>query len=207
MIDLRELGPGDEESLLRIYSAESTQYLGRAPMDADEARYRLRDIMAAAAQSPRTLYVLGLAVDGDLLGIVKLHHDRPLAAVSYILRADAWGRGYATEGVRRLLALAFDHLGLPEVRAKHSPDNPASGRVLRKAGFALTGERNGFMTYAIRVPAQTGRPSAPPARPEPAVERALLEHVIKLADTALDVGDVPALAAAPRAMELSAPPG
>ncbi|WP_416873534.1 GNAT family N-acetyltransferase [Kitasatospora sp. SC0581] len=149
MIELRELRPGDEEALLRIYSAESTKYLGRAPMDADEARYRLRDITAAAAQSPRTLYVLGLDVDGDLLGVVKLHRDSPVTAISYILRADAWGRGYATEGVRRLLALAFGRLGLPEVRAKHRPENPASGRVLRKTGFTPTGERNGFKTYAL----------------------------------------------------------
>ncbi|MFF2619733.1 GNAT family N-acetyltransferase [Kitasatospora sp. NPDC058046] len=160
--------PGDAEALLRIYSAQSVRYLGRAPMDADEARYCLRDIIAAAAQSPRTLYVLGIDVDGDLLGIVKLHHDRPVAAVSYILRTDAWGHGYATEAVRRILALAFGHLHLPEVRAKHRPNNPASGRILLKAGFAPTSERNGFLTYAICVPTQTGRPCAPP------VEHALL---------------------------------
>ncbi|GAA3499152.1 questin oxidase family protein [Streptomyces prasinosporus] len=44
--------------------------------------------------------------------------------------------------------------------------------------------------------------------PEEVVERALMhgdEHVIKLTDTALDVGDEPALAAALRSMELSAP--
>ncbi|MFG2911302.1 GNAT family N-acetyltransferase [Kitasatospora sp. NPDC048298] len=157
MIELRELGPGDAGALLRIYSAESTRYLGRAPMDADEARHRVRDVAAAAAQSPRALYVLGLAVDGDLLGVVKLHRDRPVAAVSYILRADAWGRGYATEGVRRIVALAFGHLGLPQVRARHRADNPASGRVLLKAGFVPTGERGGFMTYSIRPPRAVGR--------------------------------------------------
>ncbi|MEU1285648.1 GNAT family N-acetyltransferase [Kitasatospora sp. NPDC005856] len=168
MIELRELGSGDEESLLRIYSVESTEYLGRAPMDADEACSRVRDVMAAAAQSPRTLYVLGLVVAGDLLGIVKLHRDRPAAAVSYILRADSWGRGYATEGVRNILALAFGRLELPEVRAKHRPDNPASGRVLRKAGFAPIGERNGFITYAIRPPRT---PRAPSGRRAPTPKR------------------------------------
>ncbi|MGW3078206.1 MULTISPECIES: GNAT family N-acetyltransferase [unclassified Kitasatospora] len=152
MIKLRELGTGDAEALQRIYSAESTRYLGRSPMDAEEARHRVRDIMAAAAQSPRTLYVLGFTVDGDLLGIGKLHCDRPVAAISYILRADAWGHGYATEGVRKILALAFGHLGLPEVRAKHRTDNPASGRVLRKTGFVTTGERSGFMTYTLASP-------------------------------------------------------
>ncbi|GGQ68114.1 GNAT family N-acetyltransferase [Kitasatospora griseola] len=152
MIELRELSPRDAEALLRIYSSEATRYLDREAMDAAEARHYLRDAAASAAQTPRTLYVLGLAVDGDLVGIVKLHRDRPVAAVSYILRADAWDRGYATAGVRRILALAFGHLGLPHVRAKHRPDNPASGRVLRKAGFTPTGEHDGFATYTMRVP-------------------------------------------------------
>ncbi|MGW4384826.1 GNAT family N-acetyltransferase [Kitasatospora sp. NPDC004531] len=135
-----ELGSGDAEALLRIYSAEATRHLGREAMDATEAHRYVRD---AAAQVPRMLYVLGLTVDGNLVGVVKLHRDRPVAAVSYILRPDAWGRGYATEGVRRILALAFGRLGLPEVRAKHRPDNLSSGRVLRKASFA---------TYAVRAP-------------------------------------------------------
>ncbi|MFD5559765.1 GNAT family N-acetyltransferase [Kitasatospora griseola] len=152
MIELRELRPDDAEALLRIYSSEATRYLDREAMDAAEAHHCLRDAAAAAAQTPRTLYVLGLAVDGDLVGVVKLHRDRPVAAVSYILRADTWGRGYATAGVRRILALAFGRLGLPEVRAKHRPENPASGRVLRKAGFVLTGEHNGYATYAMRAP-------------------------------------------------------
>ncbi|NUP20161.1 MAG: DUF4243 domain-containing protein [Streptomyces sp.] len=51
---------------------------------------------------------------------------------------------------------------------------------------------------------------APPGRPtaEEVLEKALAhgdEHVIKLADTALDVGDEPALAAALRAVEISTP--
>jgi hypothetical protein len=51
---------------------------------------------------------------------------------------------------------------------------------------------------------------APASRPSPedVVERALAhgdEHVIKFADTALDVGDDRALAAAVRAIEMSEP--
>ncbi|MFJ7279784.1 GNAT family N-acetyltransferase [Kitasatospora sp. NPDC098663] len=153
MIELRELVPGDADALLRIYSAKATQYLGRAPMDAAEARFYARSAAASAAQSPRALYTLGLVADDDVLGVVKLHLDRPVPSISYILRRDAWGQGYATEGVRKILALAFSHLGLPEVSAKHHPDNSASGRVLTKAGFTPTGEHAGFLTYTIRPPA------------------------------------------------------
>jgi ribosomal-protein-alanine N-acetyltransferase len=159
VIELRELAPGDAGALPRIYSAEAVTYLPRAPMDATEARSYVCDAMASAAQTPRTLYILGLTVDRDLVGVVKLHCDRPVAAISYILRTDTWGRGYATEGIRKILALAFGGLGLPEVRAKHHPDNTASGRVLRKAGFVPTGEHAGFPTYAIHPPQTAASPS------------------------------------------------
>ncbi|MFJ8443811.1 GNAT family N-acetyltransferase [Kitasatospora griseola] len=163
MIELRELAPRDAAALVGIYSGQAVKYLPRAPMDAAEARHYVRDAMAAAAHIPRTLYVLGLDVDGDLLGVVKLHCDRPVAAISYILRTDAWGRGHATEGVRQILSLAFEHLGLPEVRAKHHPANSASGRVLLKAGFTPTGERAGLMTYSTRPSFQHPRSTTWPS--------------------------------------------
>ncbi|MFB7473481.1 GNAT family N-acetyltransferase [Kitasatospora sp. NPDC056184] len=165
MIELRELVPCDAEALLRIYSAEATEYLGRAPMDPAEARYYAQSAAAHAAQDPRTLYMLGLVVDADLLGIVKLHCDRPAAAISYVLRPDAWGRGYATEGVHKILALAFGRLGLPEVHAKHHPDNPASGRVLLKAGFVPTGEHTECLTYVVRPSRTVGGSLLEPALP------------------------------------------
>ncbi|WP_329578234.1 GNAT family N-acetyltransferase [Kitasatospora sp. NBC_01250] len=159
MIELRELTPEDAEALQQIYSSESTVFLGRGPMDEAEALRYLAAAMAAAAQRPRMRYILGIAVRAELLGVIKLNLDGPGASVSYILRVDAWGQGYATEGVRKILALAFGSLGLPEVRAKHHPDNAASGRVLTKSGFTPAGTVGGFEIYVIR-------PSAPlPFRP------------------------------------------
>ncbi|MFE2723539.1 GNAT family N-acetyltransferase [Kitasatospora sp. NPDC059327] len=157
MIGLRELTSDDAVALQDIYGPESIGFLGRGPMGPAEAGSYAREAMAAADQLPRTVYTVGLARKGDLLGIVKLRLDRPAATVSYILRADAWGRGYATEGVRGILALGFDRLGLPVVHAKHHPDNPASGRVLTKAGFTPTGRVSGFETYLAR-PRQPPRP-------------------------------------------------
>ncbi|WP_405003244.1 GNAT family N-acetyltransferase [Kitasatospora purpeofusca] len=152
MIGLRELTLDDAEAVRRVYGPESVGFLDREPMDTVEARKYVADALSSAAHNPRTLHTLGLTVDDDLLGVVKLHLDRPVAAVSYILRADSWGRGYATEGVRIALGLGLGRLGLPEIRAKHRPDNVASGRVLLRAGFTRTGVRAGVMDYVIRPP-------------------------------------------------------
>lgn len=57
----------------------------------------------------------------------------------WIARAH-WGRGYATEAARALIAACDETLRLPHIVAAHAIDNPASGRVLAKLGFRPTGE-------------------------------------------------------------------
>ena len=50
-----------------------------------------------------------------------------------------WGHGYATEATRALLTLGFDQLKLHRIQARHFTRNPASGRVMQKAGMKLEG--------------------------------------------------------------------
>jgi RimJ/RimL family protein N-acetyltransferase len=50
-----------------------------------------------------------------------------------------WGRGYATEAGRALLATARHGLRVKRLDSAHFLDNPASGRVLEKLGFRATG--------------------------------------------------------------------
>jgi RimJ/RimL family protein N-acetyltransferase len=60
--------------------------------------------------------------------------------IGYAVVASAWGRGYATDAVRALVARAR---AVPSIERMigHTPlDRPASGRVLEKAGFAMVGE-------------------------------------------------------------------
>lgn len=60
--------------------------------------------------------------------------------LGYWLARAHWGRGYATEAGRALLAICDETLRLPHLIASHALDNPASGRVLAKLGFRPTGE-------------------------------------------------------------------
>ena len=55
--------------------------------------------------------------------------DRCLIAV------ECWGRGYATEGARAVIAFGFEQLDLDRVYPHHMVRNPASGRVLTKLGM------------------------------------------------------------------------
>jgi RimJ/RimL family protein N-acetyltransferase len=59
--------------------------------------------------------------------------------LGYWIARPHWGRGYATEAGKALVAMARDGLRLPGLHAGHFTDNPASGRVLEKIGFRPTG--------------------------------------------------------------------
>jgi RimJ/RimL family protein N-acetyltransferase len=65
------------------------------------------------------------------------HEGEP--EIGYWIARDHWGCGYATEAAGAVLKIARA-LGHRRVVAGHFIDNPASGKVLRKLGFAPTGQ-------------------------------------------------------------------
>lgn len=58
----------------------------------------------------------------------------------YWITSHCWNRGYATEAGQAALSIARDSLRLCRIVSGHFLDNPISGRVLEKLGFAPTGE-------------------------------------------------------------------
>lgn len=95
---------------------------------------------------------------GAIIGCAGLgQHDGKVQLGYWIARA-FWGQGYATEATKAVLEVAR-MLGHEQVVASHYLDNPASGKVLRKAGFRPTGRveshhclaRNGEVDAALYV--------------------------------------------------------
>lgn len=78
---------------------------------------------------------------GELVGAIGLtiqyHNDR--AEMGYWIGVPYWNRGYTTEAARAVLQYAFEELKLNRVYASHFPRNPASGRVMQKAGMKYEG--------------------------------------------------------------------
>ena len=160
MTVLRSLTAADAPAVRRVYSGAAATFLGRSAMTAQEAEEYVARVRGWAGAEPVEQYVLGVDVAGDLAGIVKLGH-RPdgHGRVSYALREDRWGRGYATRAVEELVTFAFTTVGLDSLGAKHHPGNPASGRVLEKAGFTRVGMVNGMIEY--RLPEAGPAPGSP----------------------------------------------
>lgn len=78
---------------------------------------------------------------GECVGRMMLTVNRRFqtGTVAYYLAEKAWGKGYMTEILRRVIDFCFDELGLNRVEADHFARNPASGRVMEKAGMTKEG--------------------------------------------------------------------
>jgi len=139
-LTLRPGWPEDAPALTRAIAHESVvTMLAHAPWpyalgDAEEFLSQPRGgtvprfvILSHEREYPRI--VGGIGVTPDVQG-----HE-----FGYWLTPDAWGRGYATEAGRAVLAMARHALGIRRLHAGHFLDNPASGRVLTKLGFRATG--------------------------------------------------------------------
>ena len=59
----------------------------------------------------------------------------PAVEVGWRVAPAHWGHGYAPEGARAVLDLAFQRLGLPEVVSFTVPANVRSRRVMEKLGL------------------------------------------------------------------------
>jgi RimJ/RimL family protein N-acetyltransferase len=94
-------------------------------------------VQARAPAGRDFVYAVDLPGEG-LIGVIGAHRrDEDGFEIGYWFGRPYWGKGFATEAASAFVAEASK---LGELEAGHFVDNPASGRVLSKAGFAYTGE-------------------------------------------------------------------
>ena len=74
-----------------------------------------------------------------LIGGIGIADRDGESELGYWIVPSLWGRGYATEAGRAVVAAARDSLRIDRLVSGHFTDNPASGAVLDKLGFAPTG--------------------------------------------------------------------
>ena len=143
-----------ERCSVRSWAEEDAPSLARHADDMDIWR-RLRDafphpytledahrwLAMAMAKDPETFFAI--EVGGEAVGAIgySLHTDveRVGAEIGYWLGRPYWGRGIVTEALEAVTHHAIAAHGLTRVYAVPYDGNPASCRVLEKAGFVLEG--------------------------------------------------------------------
>lgn len=154
-LEIRSLTDADAERLHAIYGDAATMrhvgVTGRPTVDLDATRRALEALRRHEAEHGYSLWAVDER-DGDPLvaiaGLLLVEGSGPDVEAAYLVRRDRWGRGYATEALRAVLAAGHETLGLERIVALAYPQNDASRRVMEKAGMTADGTA---VAYARRL--------------------------------------------------------
>jgi [ribosomal protein S5]-alanine N-acetyltransferase len=147
---LRPIRSGDEASIAR--QADNPR-VWRNLFDRFPHPYTLEDarnwVANCEAAEPQT-HNFGIEVDGEIVGAAGLLPEgdvhRRSMEIGYWLGEPFWGRGIATEATMAVTEYAFANFDINRLWAGVFGWNPASARVLEKAGYVLEGRLVGAVT-------------------------------------------------------------
>ena len=109
-------------------------------------------------------WVVELKEANEIIGsitVVYFNKKHLNAEIGYCYGSKYWGNGYATEALRRVIDFLLNDCEMHLVEARHISGNPASGRVMQKAGMIkeatlrdrkinkFTKELNDLVIYSI----------------------------------------------------------
>ncbi|MEV4809570.1 GNAT family N-acetyltransferase [Micromonospora avicenniae] len=144
MPELQRLTAGHADALLD-FERDNREFFGRSVPDRGDDYFtgfatHHAELLAVQAAGLRHYHLL-LDDDGSVLGrfnLVDVTADGS-ADLGFRVAERATGRGVATDGVRRVCALAREEYGLRRLYASAALDNAGSLGVLRRTGFTPVG--------------------------------------------------------------------
>ncbi len=89
------------------------------------------------------IHNFAIDLKGEAIGAIGFEPmsdvHRLTAAIGYWIGEPFWGRGIATAALERATTYGFTTLGLERIEAYVFSNNPASARILEKAGYTFEG--------------------------------------------------------------------
>lgn len=138
---LTPLKYGDEAALMSVFADPEVMKFGAQITDEQEVAEWLNSKVDQAEATGYAVMLVSEKESGKAIGYCGLFNEDNVdgqheVEVGYRLAKSAWGNGFATEAVRKVLEYAHEQLGLDRIVAMIDPNNTASANVASKVGMA-----------------------------------------------------------------------
>lgn len=137
-LSLRPLSPDDACHFARLLGDDHAALLQMAQMPDPCTEPAARAWIVSRLGPGAHVFAILRGADEAFIGVVGFGGVAAMPEMGYWIGRDYRGQGYATEAIGEVVAYARA-LGVPRIHADTFPDNPASARVLAKAGFVTLG--------------------------------------------------------------------
>lgn len=163
---LRKYELGDEIQVFKNWGSDenTSKYVGWNTHKSVEETRKYIEKSIEQAENGEFHWVVQIKETNELIGdisVIEINKKHSNCEVGYSYGSKYWGKGYATEALRAVIEFLLKECGLHLVEAKHQSLNPASGRVMEKAGMKkdavlrqrrinkITGQINDLVIYSI----------------------------------------------------------
>ncbi len=142
---LRRFRPEDAGDMYKNWATDPdvTRYLTWDPHESpEESRRVIAGWLERYSQPDYYQWALVLRDSGEVMGsvgVVDASDRHEWAEIGYCIARPLWGQGIMTEAVCAVRDYLFIEIGYNRIQAKHDAENPASGRVMVKAGMQYEG--------------------------------------------------------------------
>ena len=142
---LRRFCPEDAQAMYENWASdgEVTRFL-TWPTHASPAvsRMVLEDWAAHYAQDDYYQWAIVLKEKGEPIGsisVVRMNEDVSIVQIGYCIGKAWWHNGITTEALKAVMDFLFDIVDVNRIESRHDPQNPNSGKVMKKCGMKYEG--------------------------------------------------------------------
>ena len=142
---LRRALRDDAEPMFRNWASDSevTKYLTWPTYEKVETAHQILDRWASEYEKPNYYqWMIVLKELGEPIGSISVvrQNDRvEEAEIGYCIGSPWWHKGIVSEALAAVIEYLFTEVGMNRVAARHDPNNPHSGGVMRKCGMKYEG--------------------------------------------------------------------
>lgn len=142
---LRRAVREDAEAMFRNWASdpEVTKYLTWATYEKIETAYQILDQWVSDYEKPDFYQWMIVPKElGEPIGSISVvrQNDRvEEAEIGYCIGSHWWHKGIMSETLAAIINYLFTEVGMNRVAARHDPNNPHSGGVMRKCGMFYEG--------------------------------------------------------------------
>lgn len=147
---LRQFTPQDAQAMFRNWASdpEVTKFLTWPTHPSEKVSAMvLSDWIGHYSKDQYYQWAIVLRELGEPIGsisVVEQNDSVGKAEIGYCIGKAWWHRGIMSEALEAVITFLFREVGLNRIEAKHDPNNPHSGGVMKKCGMKYEGTSRAF---------------------------------------------------------------
>lgn len=142
---LRQFNEGDTEAMFNNWESDAkvTEFLRwKTAINISEAEQVISEWIQGYKNLDFYQWAIVLKEIGEPIGsisVVEKNEKLDIVHIGYCIGSKWWNKGITSEAFKAIIPFFFEEVGVNRIESQHDPNNPNSGKVMKKCGLKYEG--------------------------------------------------------------------